>query len=264
MLLHGYGEHCRAYEELADFLAARGVTTCAFDARGHGRSSGQRGYVGGFQQYVDDLGRFLRLTSQRLPGRPITLVGHSNGGLTVVRALQRGVPVGVDRVVLVSPMLQVHESRRQVPDWVASALSRCLGRLPLRSNVSAHELNSDPVGAVKRAADPWVHRWATPRWYWSMTREAGQAMREVDRLTLPTLVIYGGRDSLTDPAAVRRFYELLPAPDKRLIVRPGALHEVLHGRGRRALYAQIAAWAWRAPRACRKHRCEGRTPERFS
>lgn len=245
VVLHGYGEHCRAYEELANYLVAHGVTVCGFDARGHGRSSGQRGYTDRFERYVDDLELFLQRARERLPRRPIALTGHSNGALTVVRALQRGVP-GVNRAVLVSPILKVHSCRRAVPDWAAGPLSRWLGRLPLPSNVSAHELISDREKAHARVADPWMHRWATPRWYWTMVRQARQARLEVDRLTTPTLVILGGQDTLADPDCTRSFYGLLPASEKRLIVRPGGLHELLHGRGRTTLYRQIAEWTWRA------------------
>src|SRR3954463_12902921 len=55
VLMHGYAEHCRRYDELAEYLVQRGIAVCRIDARGDGRSSGQRGYIERFEEYTDDL-----------------------------------------------------------------------------------------------------------------------------------------------------------------------------------------------------------------
>lgn len=241
VLMHGYGEHCRAYAELAEALVGRGFVVAGFDARGHGRSGGQRGFVARYSDYVEDLGRFVQSTRAALPGRPLALLGHSNGGLIAIRAVQGGLP-DVSRLLLCSPAVQLHERRRPVPDWLARGLSVLVGRLPLPSNVAPDALTRDVELARRRAEDPWAHRTATPRWYWSARMEGEEAFRQVDHLVLPTLVLIGGEDTLVEPSAVRRFYELIPASEKRLIVRPEGRHELLNELDRRQTYELIGNW----------------------
>jgi alpha-beta hydrolase superfamily lysophospholipase len=63
VLMHGFAEHCRRYDEFAEYLLAGGIDVSRFDARGHGRSSGQRGHVARFEEYVEDLQAFVRHVS---------------------------------------------------------------------------------------------------------------------------------------------------------------------------------------------------------
>src|SRR5947207_165324 len=81
-LLHGYGDHCGRYEHFYQWMANRGVASCAFDFRGHGRSEGKRGFVARWQEYLDDLKVFLQQPEMSArDGPPVFLVGHSHGGL---------------------------------------------------------------------------------------------------------------------------------------------------------------------------------------
>src|SRR5688572_6506235 len=45
VIVHGYGEHSARYGEFMRWMAGRGVACYSFDFRGHGRSSGRRGFV---------------------------------------------------------------------------------------------------------------------------------------------------------------------------------------------------------------------------
>ncbi|HTV20682.1 MAG TPA: alpha/beta fold hydrolase, partial [Polyangiaceae bacterium] len=103
-LMHGYGEHCRRYDEFAFELARRGHVVCMLDARGHGQSGGQRGYVLDYADYVADYAAFVERVRARHGARPLVVMGHSNGGLIVVRALQAGLE-GARGLLLTGPLL---------------------------------------------------------------------------------------------------------------------------------------------------------------
>ena len=49
-LVHGFGEHCGRYSELAEHLNEHGIEVIGVDLRGHGRTIGQRGVS---RQYAD-------------------------------------------------------------------------------------------------------------------------------------------------------------------------------------------------------------------
>jgi alpha-beta hydrolase superfamily lysophospholipase len=85
--VHGYAEHSGRYEEMASWLAGRGCAVHAYDHRGHGRSEGARCHVERFDEFLADLGVVLDAVRSEQPELPISLVGHSMGGLVTLAFL---------------------------------------------------------------------------------------------------------------------------------------------------------------------------------
>ena len=241
VLMHGFAEHCRRYDEFAEYLLGAGVDVSRFDARGHGRSNGQRGHVARFEDYVEDLRAFVRHVSELSPERPLLLFGHSNGGLIAIRALQAGLP-GVQGLVLSNPLLGLRAARKPVPDALARLLSWGASRLPLPNGLRPQDLTSEPAILEALLQDPWVHRVATPRWYWSTTLAGRAALADAERVTLPLLLVLGELDPLVEPGYATQFYERAASRDKRLVTRRGELHEVLNETDRRSLFELILTW----------------------
>src|SRR5690606_14578823 len=52
IVVHGLGEHSGRYESFAEAMTASGVSTYAYDQRGHGLSEGRRGHVGRFYMFL--------------------------------------------------------------------------------------------------------------------------------------------------------------------------------------------------------------------
>jgi len=247
-LMHGYGEHCRRYDELASELAQRGHVVCLLDARGHGQSGGQRGYVREYGDYVADYAAFVARVRERHGARPLVVMGHSNGGLIVVRAVQAGLE-GARGLVLTGPLLGLRAARRALPDALARGLSAVLPRLPVPNGIRSEELTHDPALREAHRRDRLVHGVATARWYWTMTLAARDALAEAQRVTLPLLIVQGADDPLVEPASVAEFHARAGSADKRLVLRPGELHEVLNETGRRETFGLIADWVERIARS---------------
>jgi alpha-beta hydrolase superfamily lysophospholipase len=242
-LMHGFAEHCGRYDAVAAHFAARGHAVCRFDARGHGRSGGRRGYVRDFDDYVDDFAAFTRDALGRYPGAPLIAFGHSNGGLIALRAVQRGL-LAPSALVLTSPLLRLR--KRPVPDPLARFLSWAAPGLPLPNGINRRDLTHDPELLAAHAADALVHKVATPRWYWSMTRAARLAFGDAPRLSVPLLIVCGELDPIVDPAGAVELHALAGSPSKELIVRAGEFHEVLNETRRSELHTAIAGWIERA------------------
>jgi alpha-beta hydrolase superfamily lysophospholipase len=241
-LMHGYAEHCRRYDHVARHFAEQGHVVCAMDARGHGQSPGQRGWVRDYREYVDDFAAFVELVRARHAGRPLVVLGHSNGGLIAVRTVQAGLLAAARGLILTSPLMGLRAHRRAVPDPVARALSTLVPRLPVPNGIRSEHLTHDPVRLEAHRTDRRVHRVATARWYWSMTLATRAALAEAQRVTLPLLVAQAELDPIVDPAAVAEFHARAGSADKRLIVRSGEFHEILNETARRELLAIISDW----------------------
>jgi len=241
VLMHGYGEHCERYRELASVLVAQGHPVAGFDARGHGRSPGQRGHIDDYDRYVADLHQFLLEIKPRYRERPCVLLGHSNGGLTALRAIQTRRP-WPDGLILVSPLIALQPAHRPLPLWAAEIAATFLGRLPLPSGIAATELSHDPAIVEASRSDPYSHTRTTPRWYVCARRAMEQAITQLDAITLPVLIVHGALDPLVDPRAIERMTALIPSRDKEQLVCRGGFHEVLNETDREETQRRIAGW----------------------
>jgi len=117
LYVHGFADYF-FQTELADFFAARGLRFYALDLRkcGRARKPGHTAhYASDLVLYDDELDRALAVVTAAHPGKPVTVVAHSTGGLIVPLWLNRrrlaGNPAGnVVAVVLNSPWLELQVS----------------------------------------------------------------------------------------------------------------------------------------------------------
>lgn len=241
VIMHGYGEYCGRYDEFARFLVSRGHPVSGFDARGHGQTRGQRGHVTSFQRYIDDLEQFVVSTAQRRRGRPLVLLGHSQGGLLSLLLVEQG-SAPIDALIVTDPMVGLQPSQQPIPDRLALLFGRLVGRLPLRSNLKGSELTHDVA-----LADAWEkhehnHGWTTPGWYAGALGAMQRVAADIDKVKLPTLILQGELDPIVDGAAVARLSERISSPDREFVLVPGACHEPLNELDRAQTYERIARW----------------------
>src|SRR5688572_21317022 len=85
LLFHRGHEHSGRLAELAAPFVADGLAVFAWDARGHGRSPGRRGYPSDFAQVVRDVDDFARHLTQTYdaPLSNMAVVAHSVAAVAV-------------------------------------------------------------------------------------------------------------------------------------------------------------------------------------
>ena len=245
VVAHGHGEHGGCYAGLAaELVPAAGVDVLAFDSRGHGLSEGRRGVIRRYDDLLDDLDAWIGWAAAERPGLPVFVLGHSNGGLAAIRLLESGRPgsAAVAGLVLSNPSLRLIA---EAPAWKLLAgrvLLRVAPWVTLKTGIEGDQLTGAEEVAAALEADPLRHHRISPPTYFGMLREGPLAVAEADRLRVPTLLILGGADPIADPAAGRRFFDRLGAPDKRLLVFDAMRHEPLHEVDRDAAIGAIVAW----------------------
>ena len=146
LLAHGYGEHARRYDHVADALVGEGAAVFAPDHAGHGRSDGERAHVTDGEALVDDLARSADCARPTHPGLPVVLLGHSMGGLIATRYAQR-TPTASPRSC--SPGRRSAATRRS---------RRCSSMDPIPEvPIDPAALSRDPAVGEAYAADPLVY-----------------------------------------------------------------------------------------------------------
>lgn len=89
-IAHGIFEHGMAYDELARILVSNGYVVHAIDHRGHGFSSGKRGFVHDYTTLVEDFVSFVDMVrGQYSKDLPFFIYGHSMGSMITMAALNR-------------------------------------------------------------------------------------------------------------------------------------------------------------------------------
>lgn len=239
VVMHGLRDHGDRYAEVAETLVARGYAVHAFDLRGHGRSAGRRVTIGSFDEYVEDLDRFVARVREREPGRPLFVFGHSMGGAIVALWTATRRP-DVAGVVLSAPALRIDAPPLQAAATpVLAALAPELGALAPDNR----HFSSDP--AIERAmgADPLIHQPPGPvHTARGLLGAIERIWASTDRLTAPLLLLHGTADRLTAPAGSRDLYVRAAATDKTLRLYEGAAHDLVHEPARARIVADLVAW----------------------
>jgi alpha-beta hydrolase superfamily lysophospholipase len=244
LIAHGIGEHSGRYQELAADFARAGLSTYALDHRGHGRSDGRRGHVRRFVQYVHDLERFRR----RVHGAvgldlPLVFLGHSLGGLILIRYLQEYPAVPTCGAILSAPALGV---AMEVPRWkerLARLLNYTVPALPMSTGLDPALLSHDPQVVEAYRRDPLVHDRITPRTYAEMGREARIAFERARVLPMPILLLVPSGDRLVRPDLMQAFAAAVGRDDRvDVITYADAYHEVLNETIRSRVVADVLGW----------------------
>jgi pimeloyl-ACP methyl ester carboxylesterase len=225
VLVHGLGANLTHFEHVAPPLVAAGYRVCGLDMPGFGHSGKPR------REYsIRWLAGAVTALMDHLGLARATLAGHSLGGLVVADAALHE-SSRVERLVLISsaglfqmplPFQWVARTIMR-PGLVAAALERNARRL-LEKRV--FEERNDKVErfieqALTRPDSHFVRDLARVMWSLRKDLVAYHLFDEVERLTMPTLVIYGGRDRLLPTKSVPTWAGKLPVGELEVIERCG-------------------------------------------
>ncbi len=241
--VHGYAEHSGRYVSAIEHFHQAGWHSVVWDLRGHGRSTGRRGYISDLEEYLIDLTAVWTHWRGRVPS-PVVLIGHSLGGLIVLRYRQKYASLWKPLATIVSaPLIQL---KVEVPAWkrfLAGIAARFLPTMSLPSGLKPEDLTHDRVEAEAYARDPMVFRIATAGWFASTQRAQIALWKEIPLLTEEQLhFILPGADPICDSQAAQRFYDQLPTPKKSLQVYPESYHEPFHETFRSKVFENLTVY----------------------
>lgn len=264
VIVHGYAEHSGRYDPVAAFLTARGYAVEAFDLRGHGQSEGPRAIVRTANEYLLDLGRFLRRVRERHPGLPLFLLGYSMGGLIVALYGVTRRP-SLDGMILIGPALSTEGGPAAMNlaatpvghllavSWRQPALKPAmklavtvLGRLVPESGLrplDAATISKDPEAVHAFIGDPLVY---TGKMKFgilaAMMRAIARVDRDAEEIELPLLVMHGRDDRPAPAAASELLYARAASRDKALQVYDGLWHGIFIEPEQEKVLGDLAGW----------------------
>ena len=239
--VHGYAEHSGRYLPIIEYLLERGWHSVAWDLRGHGRSTGRRGYISDIEEYLADLTAVWTHWHERIP-EPVVLFGHSLGGLIALRYRQKYSALWKPRLTIISaPLIQLKVKVPRYKRILAQIAAQFFPTLSLPSGLRPTDLTHDPAEARAYATDPLVFKIATAGWFAAIQRAQINLWKDLPRLTDEAfLFLIPEKDPICDCEATLRLYEHLPTPHKHLLTYPESYHEPLHETFRDKVFQDIA------------------------
>ena len=241
LIFHGYGEHLGRYHEVMDWFVEQNYKPWAIDFRGHGRSAGHRAYTERYDLYLQDAQALVDHVKQEQGDLPVFLLGHSQGGLIGLRALQEGVGE-YKAAILSAPAMRVALEANPIKVAAGKLLSKLLPKLNLPPEIPNDYLCRDPERVAAYGADPLVNHCVNCRWFTEFLEAQETGFKLAGNVSTPTLVVHPTADQIISPHSVLELYEALGSPDKKLMKLDGYYHEPLNEPDRREVFDEMFAW----------------------
>jgi alpha-beta hydrolase superfamily lysophospholipase len=250
-LVHGFGEHSGRYDHVGAWFARRQTAVHSFDLRGHGRSTGNRGHIDGMSDYLNDLDIFLDRVTNESEGLPVTLIGHSLGGLIVTAFAVERSP-RVQSVVTSGAALELSPDLSRTKIMLARLLYKVAPRLGVNTGLDPRAICSDPEVVRRYIDDPLVHGISTTSHAVAMIDQIDRLRGAGARVEVPMFLAHGEADTLCLPRGSMAFYHSLPGslsgssgPRAELRMYAGNFHEIFNDLDRETVFADVLDWIQR-------------------
>ncbi len=241
VLCHGYAEHARRYDHVAQRFGESGLAVYALDLRGHGRSGGKRVYLRNISEYTEDFRTLVGIAAAEYPELKIVVLGHSMGG-GVVFAYGVEHPDDYAAMVLSGPAVAAQDGVSPVMVFVAKALGQILPGLPVEQ-LPTDAVSRDPEVVAAYMADPMVHHGKLPAGIARALIGVGETMpQRAGALTAPLLVVHGEQDKLIPVAGSRHLVECVGSTDVNLKGYPELYHEVFNEPEQAVVLDDVVSW----------------------
>ncbi|MFQ5596449.1 MAG: alpha/beta hydrolase [Nitrospiria bacterium] len=240
IILHGLNDHKGRYRHLQEGLARAGYSSLAYDQRGFGLSDGKRADVADYREFFEDLSAIVKLLRKEHPHIQVVLIGHSLGG-AIAAAYCIDHPNETDGLVLSSPAYDVPMLPFPL-EPLAHLLYKCMPGAAFPYPNPDGKRSRDPAIDIAVAKDPLIAVKGTPRFYVEFRKMNRYLQEHAQAITLPTLILQGGADSIVRAEGARALFRRLGHPKNHLHWYEGFYHEVFHEIGHEGVIADLVGW----------------------
>ena len=223
VFVHGICEHLGRYAYIKEKFIKENYNVYRYDARGHGKSEGRRGYLEDFDDYLEDLNLFVDMVKNENKGLKLILVGHSMGGL-VATAYTSRCPDKVD-------LLAISGGANRCPKS-----AKALKFLPFNLMGKINYVNKlgDAVCSVKEVGieynkDPLVLKKISFRLLGNaFVKGVNFVNKNINNIKCPVIVMHGEKDGVVGKDIGEWTFANLKCKDKVLKIYPNLYHEIFN------------------------------------
>ncbi|MDP3730031.1 MAG: alpha/beta fold hydrolase [Candidatus Omnitrophota bacterium] len=234
--LHGLESHMGWFSNLAEFLNLKHINVYAFDRRGSGiNKNNSRNFT---SRYLSsDLKIFIDLVKREHPKSGIFLIGLCLGGRIAVDFFSYHQD-RLDGLILISPSLKNKLKFSLLEKLSILFRPNSLLKVPIEDAMfTSNKRYLDYI------ANDFLRLRYIPAQHLLEIAKMGRHLKKASGLIkLPILLMLAGIDEIIDTDGVRRWFELLPSPDKTLKFYKDFHHLLTFEENADLVMEEIAAW----------------------
>jgi alpha-beta hydrolase superfamily lysophospholipase/SAM-dependent methyltransferase len=239
LLFHRGHEHSGRWQEMVDGLNLKDIAVFAWDARGHGRSSGERGAARNGADIIKDVDLFAHHVSQRyeVPLENTIVLAHSLGAVHVAAWVHDYAPA-IRAMILATAAFRV---RLYVPFAIPALRlkQKFSSGGYVQSYVKARMLTHDAQQAARYDADPLIFRQIAVNVLLYLHDTGKRLVADAGAIQTPTLILGAGRDWVVSLKAQQEFFARLSSPIKEMEIYPSDYHALFHEQNRHRILDRV-------------------------
>ncbi|MGD9633458.1 MAG: bifunctional alpha/beta hydrolase/class I SAM-dependent methyltransferase [Pirellulales bacterium] len=224
VLFHRGHEHSARWQDFIDRIAMPDVWFFAWDARGHGRSPGERGYAESFGRMVQDADEFVRHFAEQfdIPIENMAVVAQSVGAVLAATWVHDYAPP-IRALAIATPALRV---KLYAPLAIPSL--RVLRKFKpisfIRSYVKPRMLTHDMEQARKYATDELISPQIAVNILLDLYDTSTRLIKDAGAIETPTLLLVSGNDWVVRKLPQFQLFAGLSSQFKEKEVYPSFYH----------------------------------------
>ncbi len=226
VVVHGANEHHGRYDWVIKQLNEAGLHCVSGDLPGQGTTTRRRGHIDAFDDYIQTIEKWY-LEAEKF-GLPVYILGHSMGGLAVIRTLMEK-RLSVKAVILSSPCLGLVHYPSKGKEAVSVLLNKLAPSVRLATNLPEGSATRNEEIRIRDREDKLIVKKVSVRWY----RELIGSIKHVfdhykDFPNVPLMLLQAGDDRIVDKMKVMQWFNAVQLQEKWYKEFPSLYHEVLN------------------------------------
>ncbi|SFC37584.1 bifunctional alpha/beta hydrolase/class I SAM-dependent methyltransferase [Pragia fontium] len=242
VLFHRGHEHSGRLQHIVDELNMPDVPMYAWDARGHGKTSGARGYSPSLGTSVRDVDEFVRYVSEQsgVPMENVIVIAQSVGAVLAATWAHDYAPK-IRGLILASPAFKV---KLYVPfaRTGLGLMQKFRGLFYVNSYVKGKYLTHDRQRIASFNQDPLITRAIAVNILLELYKTSERIVADASAITIPTQLLISGDDYVVHHQPQHQFYAGLNTPIKEKHVLGGFYHDTLGEEHRHIAFEKIRAF----------------------
>ncbi|QSX05572.1 lysophospholipase [Sedimentibacter sp. zth1] len=241
VIVHGFAEHLKRYDYVAEVLNKNGYGCYRFDIRGHGKSGGKILDIENYNVYLEDADIIVNKAKQEYDKLPIYMLGHSMGGFITAlygekypNKLNGQILSGAatDQPLQVNPFLIK----------IIKIANKICPQLRIKNDMS-DLISRDKTVVQKYKNDPLIHSKATMRFFNQFVVTGMEDLKSnTNKYKYNCLILHGRDDKIISYKSSHNFYNNIASIDKSIIVYDNLYHEIFNEKEKNTVINDMLNW----------------------
>lgn len=225
VIAHNILEHTGRYAYVITMLRRNGYHIIMGDLPGQGQTSRvNKGQVENFQTYHESLLEWIKIANEYKI--PTFILGVGLGGLITINLLQK-VDLPIEGMLLIAPMLDLKQDAKTRKDKLISNVGKIAKDARFTIGINPTDLTRNEEIIEETRQDGLMLKKVTYHWYNIINETMKETMNHLhDIQDVPTLLMYGTKDSIVDTRAILEFKDKYHNSELYFKAWDGLYHEI--------------------------------------